>query len=213
MTDQRNGIFIDVRGDAQVRALFKDIGRSVDKSLVEAINRTARDLRVRMVRKTTDVYNISPRELSPYVTVSRASAGQILAKVSLKIRAIPIEAFKPRVRLQNFTYQVRGRTVTRKLPAIYLKRYRNGTEHYVAPAFPLSQRSGGVLKRGEQVRRRIGRDRDRLTRLRYYTFPRKFVDDVLLPDALQFIPEHVLGEIRRQTRRFNSKLGRTVLAK
>lgn len=192
---------LDIRGTEDVRRAIRDLGASAAPSLVTAINRTARDFRSRVLSKTTKVYNISRRELGPFVRERKASRASITASVSLAIRAIPIETFKPRVRMQKFTFRLRGRTVTRTLPAIYLKRLRAEAAQYVGPAFPLTQRRSGALAAGEKVRRRIGSERERLTRLRYYTFPREFIDEQLLPDAAAFIPERVALEIRRAVRR------------
>lgn len=200
-------VTVNVRGDAEVRQALRDLGKNATPALVASINRVVRDTRSRVVRKTTEIYNISARDLRPYVSAKSASKNDPNALIRMHVRAIPIEFFKPRVKMQTFTFQVRGKTVTRKLPAIYLRRYRGGAEKYVAPAFPLTQRRTGLVARGEKVRRRIGADRDRLTRIRYYTFPKQFVDEVLLPDAQQFIPERMRVELRSAIRRYSAKSG------
>ena len=128
----------------------------------------------------------------------------------LRVRAIPIESFRPRVQMQSFTYQVRGKQVTRRLPAIYLQRFRDGEAKYVGPAFPLTQRRTGAVRRGEKVRRRIGPERDRLTRIRYYTFPKQFTEEVLLPDAQAFVGPAIAVELRRAFRRYSARRGRTL---
>lgn len=203
-------VSFDLQGDAAVRRSLGELGRNARPAMVTSINRTSRDLRARVVKRTVQVYNLSRRELNPYVIIRGATASRISATVTLQVRAVPIEAFRPRVRMQAFTFKLRGRSITRTLPAIYLKRFRAGAEKYVAPAFPLHQRTSGLLLKGDSVRRRVGDDRARLTRIRYYTFPREFVTRQLLPDARQFVPERVELELDRALRRRNQR-GRSIL--
>lgn len=195
---------IRVADDAAVRRSLDELGNSAGPALVTSINRVVRDLRSRVLTKTTEVYNISRRDLSPFVQTKLASGNSIEGRVRLLIRAIPIEFFRPRIRMQTFTFQWRGRTVTRKLPAVYLRRLRGGEEKYVSPAFPLHQRRSGVVARGEPIRRRTGsssNNRNKLTKLRYYTFPKQFVEEVLLPDAQEFIGPAINVELGRAFRR------------
>lgn len=200
-------VSVDVRGEPAVRSALNDLGKQGSPALVTSINRVARDLRSRVVKKSLEVYNISSRELTPYVAIRRASRSSMRGSVSLQVRAISIEAFRPRVRMQSFTYKIRGKEVTRKLPAIYLRRFKGGAEKYIGPAFPLHQRTTGVLKRGDKVRRRIGAARDRLTRIRYYTFPKQFTEEVLLPDAQAYIGPAIAVEMRRAFRRYSPRSG------
>lgn len=208
---------VEVSGAAGTSRALRAVGTSAERDLVASLNRTARDFRARVLTKTTDVYNISRRELAKYVSTRDASPKSLEASVSLRIRAIPIEVFKPRVQMQSFSYQVGDNTVTRLLPAIYLQRLKAEAPKYVGPAFPLQQRRSGELRAGERVRRRLGngktyvdpetgQERDSLTKLRYYTFPREFVEEVILPDAAEFIPSRVELEIRRAIRRDNGRL-------
>ena len=200
-------VSVDVRGEPAVRAALRGLGQQGTPALVSSINRVGRDLRSRIVRKSLEVYNISRRELTPFVSVHRASGTRLRGSVRMLVRAIPIEAFRPRVKMQTFTFKVRGKDVKRRLPAIYLKRFKNAGEKYIGPAFPLTQRSSGVLRRGEKVRRRIGAERGRLTRIRYYTFPKQFAEEVLLPDAQAFIGPAISVELRRALRRFSPRTG------
>lgn len=200
-------VSLNVRGESEVKAALRGLGKHAKPALVASINRVGRDLRSRIVSKSLEVYNIARRELTPYVTVRRASGSRVSGSVSMLVRAIPIEAFRPRVRMQTFTFEFRGKQVTRRLPAIFLRRFKNGDEKYIGPAFPLTQRRSGVVKRGEKVRRRIGADRERLTRIRYYTFPKQFAEEVLLPDARAFIGPAIGVELRRAFRRYNPRRG------
>lgn len=204
-------VSINVRGDAEIRAALRDLNQRAKPSLVTAINRVSRDLRTRVVRKSIEVYNISRRDLMPFVTQRRASGNNVRGSVSLRVRAIPIEFFRPRVKMQDFTYTRGGRSITQRLPSVYLKRFKNGAEKYVGPAFPLTQRRSGALRRGEKVRRRIGPERDRLTRIRYYTFPKQFTEEVLLPDAVAYIGPAISVELRRAFRRFNARTAQRAL--
>lgn len=200
-----DGLNVDVRSAEGVRQSLNELGADAGKALVSSINRTARDLRSRLVARTTQTYNIGRKDLLPYVVIRSATRTSVSATVKLQIRAIPIEAFKPRVRLQKYTYSIKGQTVTRRLASIYIKRYRQGAAKLLRPAFPLTQRETGPLRPGEEIRRRISAARDRLTRIRYYTFPRQFVEKTLLPDALAFIPERVGVELRRALRKYDKR--------
>lgn len=203
-------ITTSVKGGSRPRQDLQVMVRNANAGLVTAINRTTRNLRARVVTRSTEVYNIGRRDLAPFVTVRQASASKVSGSVRLLVRAIPIEFFRPRVRMQAFTFRRHGKTVTQQLPAIYLRRFKNGGEKYVGPAFPLSQRRSGPLRRGERIRRRIGEQRDRLTRIRYYTFPKQFTEEVLLPDAQAFIGPSINIELRRALRRRNARGGRTL---
>lgn len=198
-------VSLNVRGDDGVRAALRDLGKNARPALVSGINRVSRDLRSRVVRKSTEVFNISRRDLTPFVAQQRATRTNVRGGVSLKVRAIPIEFFNPRVQMQDFTFQRGGKTVTQRLPAVYLKRFRNGSEKYVGPAFPLQQRRTGRLRKGEKVRRRVGAARDRLTRIRYYTFPKQFTEEVLLPDAAAFVGPAISVELERAFRRYTAR--------
>ncbi len=198
-------VSINVKGDDGIRRALNELSRSTRPALANSINQTAADLRGRVIQKSTEIYNISPRELAPFVSVRRASASTLSGSIRLDIRAVPIEAFKPRIAMQQFTFSIRGRTVTRTLPAVFLKRFRKGSERYVRPAFPLTQRTSGTLQSGEKIRRRTGTDRQNLTALRYYTFPRLFIDQTLLPDAQKFVPERVSLQLRAAFRRFDRR--------
>lgn len=196
---------VETRQTEGVRTAIRALGTQAPAALVSSINRVARDLRARVVRKTTEFYNVRPRILREYVDIKRARRTEISGEVKLKIRALPINAFSPRVRMQRFTYQRRGKAVTQQLPAVYVTLNRSEGPQYVAPAFPLQQRSSGVIKPAEKVRRRIGADRGRLTQIRYFTFPRQFVEDVILPDVQPFIPARMQLELDRAYRRMTGR--------
>lgn len=197
---------VETRQTETVRAAIRLLGTQARPALVTAINRTARDLRSRVVKKTTEFYNVRPRVLREYVAIKRASRTDINGQVQLKIRALPINAFSPRVRIKRFTYQRRGQQVTQQLPAVYVTLLKSAGAQYVAPAFPLRQRTSGVIGANEKVRRRIAERRDRLTQIRYFTFPRQFVEDVIVPDVEPFIPARMTLELDRAYRRLTARL-------
>lgn len=176
----------------------------------QALNRAARNARSFAIRRTSEVYNLSTRQLQPYLVLRRSSQGKdgsISASLGFRIRAIPIEQFKPRIEMRQFTVNVRGRPVRRRLATVLLQLYRAGSPKLVAPAFPLRQRTSGRLRPGEAIRRRIGPRRDRLTRLRYFTFPQRFLEETLLPQTAAFAGENVNVEFDRALRRDRNTRG------
>lgn len=180
----------------------------------QSLNRTIARARTFAGRKTVETYALSTREIAPYVVARNATLGfdgQLEGSVDLRIRAIPIETFKPRIVVRRFTYAMNGHVVTRRLPTVELQRFRQGAPKLVRPAFPLTQRSTGRLRSGDKVRRRIGPDRGRLTRIRYYTFPRKFVDEVLAPAVREFVGPRLQIEFDNAFRVYSLRRRRTEL--
>lgn len=181
----------------------KDLRRIAQQGL----NRTIDRARTFAGRKTSETYNLSTRDIAPYIRTSKVTvrSEKLEGSVDLRVRAIPIETFKPRVVVRSFTYAWRGRTITRKLATIEVQRFRRGTPKLVGPAFPLQQRVTGRLRAGERVRRRTGPDRDKLTYIRYYTFPRRFVDETLTPAVREFVGPRLRIEIDAAFRAFTAR--------
>jgi len=179
---------------------------------VAALNRTIDRARTLVGRKTVETYNLSTRQIAPYITARRVSrsASQLEGSVDLHLRAINIEAFRPRVVIRSFTYVISGHTVTRRLPTIEVQRFRDGTPKLVRPAFPLHQRRSGLLRRGEEIRKRTSADRDKLTRIRYYTFPRRFIEQVLTPTVADFVGPRLSIELDAAVRGFTARRGRAL---
>ncbi|WP_293373620.1 hypothetical protein [Nevskia sp.] len=196
---------VQTRQTEGVQQAVRLLGTRAKPALVSSINRVTRDLRARVVRTTTQFYNVRPRILREYVRIRGATRNNISGSAQLQRRALPINAFSPRVRLQRFTYQRRGQQVTQTLPAVFVTLLKSEGPQYVAPAFPLQQRRTGVIPQGEKVRRRIGSARDRLTTIRYFTFPRQFVEDVIVPDVEPFIPQRMTLELDRAYRRITAR--------
>lgn len=188
-------------------------GRQLRQINQAALNRTIERARTFAGRKTVETYNLSTRQIAPYVRARKVTvrADKLEGSVDLQIRAIPIETFRPQVVMRQITYNVRGRTVTRRVATIELQRFRNGTPKLVRPAFPLQQRRTGRLRAGEKVRRRTGRARDKLTKIRYYTFPRKFVAETLAPAVRAFVGPRIRIELDAAFRAFSARAGRNTL--
>lgn len=188
-------------------------GRQLRQINQAALNRTIERARTFAGRKTVETYNLSTRQIAPYVRARKVTvrADKLEGSVDLQIRAIPIETFRPQVVMRQITYSVRGRTVTRRVATIELQRFRNGTPKLVRPAFPLQQRRTGRLRAGEKVRRRTGRARDKLTKIRYYTFPRKFVAETLAPAVREFVGPRIRIELDAAFRAFSARAGRNTL--
>lgn len=196
---------VEARQLEGVQSFLRVLGAQAKPALVSSINRVSRDLRTRVVRKTTEFYNVRPRVLREYVILRQASKNSLSGGANLEIRALPVNAFSPRVRMQRFTFQRRGQQVTQQLPAVYVTLLKSEGPQYAKPAFPLQQRTSGAIRPAEKVRRRIGERRDRLTNIRYYTFPKQFIEDVIVPDVAPFIPERMELEIDRAYRRFTKR--------
>lgn len=177
------------------------------KISIQGLNRTIDRARTLVGRKTVETYNLSTRQIAPYITARRVSqsATQLEGSVDLHLRAIGIETFRPRVVLRSFTYLINGREVTRRLPTIELQRFRNGSPKLVKPAFPLHQRRTGQLRAGDTVRKRTGTARDKLTPIRYYTFPRRFIDETLAPAVREFAGPRLAIELDAAFRAFSSR--------
>lgn len=193
---------IDVRGDAEVRKALRELGASATPALVSSINRVTRDMGSRIAKQASETVNLSRSEIRQYIALGKATKNQASAITRLKVRRVPIELFKPRVEMRVFNFVSRkGKSYRRKLPTIHLRRLRNGPEEYVQPAFPLTQRRSGKLRSGEKVQRRVGEDRERLTRISYFSFPKEFIEGKVLPDIDAFVPPRLRAEIDRALQR------------
>lgn len=108
----------------------------------------------------------------------------------------------------------RPRAYTRTLPTIWVKRFRNGSAKQLGAYFPLHQRTSGALAGGESVRRRVGSNasgrgvsRDaqyegnKLTGVRYYTFPKRFLAEIQ-PQLVEFVGSRGQVELRAAYRKW-----------
>lgn len=207
--------------ELQLRRMPADLQRNA----VQSVNRVAERLAHRLAQKTSQKYALTLEQVTQYISVRQASqsAAGDSASVQLQIKAIPAEVFPIRVAMQRFALRQafgrKTRTYTRALPVVQIKRYRDAGFHRLGKAFPLHQRESGALATGDSVRRRTGStkedSRDKLTVMRFYTFPRAFVQDVLLPEAKVFVPQQYNIELRtayrRQALRYSSSAGGRVV--
>jgi len=137
------------------------------------------------------VYNIDSSELEKSIFVEIASQGRNTATVTLKVKALPIEKFRPQVEMRKVSVLAFGKyPTTRELPHVRVQYFRRGRPQYIRPAFPLKQRSSGTLASGGKIRRRTGQARGKLTVLRYYTFPKRHLEK-MLPELLKVAGENV----------------------
>lgn len=167
-----------INGRLEVSGELETISRS---QVASRINKVARAARSDGIAKMRETYNISRNSLSPYLVLNRASPSKLEASLRFKIKAVPIEAFKPRVQMRPTTIKTRRGTRVQRLPYILLNRYVGKAPKVIPGAFPLKQRTSGPLRSGEKVRRRTSHKRGKLTRLRYYVFPERFLFGELLP--------------------------------
>lgn len=185
----------------------------------EAAGETARATRGYAIQLTTRRYNLSEDDLEPYVVGSYGTGGRSdgWSSVRLLARPIPISTFRPEVRMRSFRLMSRGRrprAYTRTLPTVWVKRFRNGSAKQLGGYFPLHQRSSGTLAGGESVRRRVGGNasgrgvsRDgqyegnKLTGVRYYTFPKRFLAEIQ-PQLVEFVGSRGQVELRAAYRKW-----------
>ena len=178
---------------------------------------TARATRLEAIRLTTRRYNLDADTLDPYVVGSYGKGGRTdgWSSVTLLARPVPIQVFNPAVRMRTFRLVSRGRrpkTYSRSLPTIVVKRMRQGSAKQLHPYFPLHQRTSGPLSPGDAVRRRIGSGRgdgrsvktpysgNKLTGVRYYTFPKRFLDEIK-PQLVEFVGDRGQVELRGALRK------------
>jgi hypothetical protein len=190
------------------RATQREIDDLVELSprmMASSINRTTRGLRAEAVRQSAAVYNLKQSTLRRYMFLKGATSNNLTGAVTLRVRAIPIEDFSPRIEMREVSLTSRaGHSYTRKLPFVLLARLRGQAPEVVPDAFPLHQRTSGPLRRGEMIRRRIGKDRRRLTRIRYYNFPKEWLDK-LIPILREYGGKRLFLEVDAA---FRTALGR-----
>lgn len=150
----------------------------------ESVNAAAEHANEFVVRRTSQQYNLSEATLSQYVSVRRASvrADSVSGSVTLQIAAVPLTEFGAQVRMVRYTGpDSRGRRYrSRLLPEVRVALYRGKAARKLPGAFPLRQRGSGALRGGEAVRKRVGAQRGRLTGFRYFTFPKRLTDRLLV---------------------------------
>lgn len=162
----------------EVKPELEVVSRS---QVASRINRVARATRTDAIAKMRETYNLSRNALAPYLVLSRASPTNLGAALRFKAKAIPLEAFKPRVEMRPTQIQTRRGVRTQRLPYILLNRYVGKAPKVIPGAFPLRQRTTGRLRSGEKVRKRTSKARGKLTYLRFYLFPQRYLFGTLLP--------------------------------
>lgn len=152
-----------------------------DSQIASRLNKIGRQIRTAGIAKMRETYALSRNAIAPYLVLRRASPGRLYASLQFRARAVPIEAFKPRVEMRPVEIKSRSGTRIQRLPHILLNRYVGKAPKLIPGAFPLRQRNTGRLRSGEKVRKRTSRARGKLTPLRYYVFPERYLNDELLP--------------------------------
>lgn len=174
----------------------------------EAVQAVARSTKRRAIKLTTQRYNLDEETLDPYVALGKTGITPYGgASVRLKARPIPISVFSPQVRMKTFTLtSSRARTYKRKLPTVLVKRFRKGGAKPLKPFFPLRQRANGPLAASDAVRKRTGskvsakENRMKLTGPRFYTFPKRFLDEIR-PQLIEHVGEQGSLELRAAWRK------------
>lgn len=163
---------VSARGIRSAKQAVASVTKDARDASRMAANRTARSVKTEASRRTRAVYAIKKKTLDQYISAeTQGKQEDGPASVTLKVRGLPARAFSPRVRMRTIPgVDSLGRRIGRQ-PTVTLKIYRDAAREWIYPAFPLHQRYTGALQAGDAVRRRIGNDRDKLTSLRYVTFP------------------------------------------
>lgn len=189
-----------VRNAEQLARRLQELPESEERAALAGLQAAADAAVSLAVDRTSAVYNLTPDKVRQYVKTRNVSVKS--AWVQLQIRAIPIEEFAPEIRMKQYTWRDKlGRSHTQKLPSVYFQRMRNGKPRLVRPAFPLQQRTSGQLREGGTIRRRIGAARDRLTNIRYFSFPKRFLRDDLVPAVKERMVEGYGVEFRSAFRK------------
>lgn len=172
------------------------------RSAAEIGMRAAVDSAINLaVDQTSSKYNLTPDRLRQYVGLEEVSG--LSATVQLRIRPIPIEEFAPEIRMRRYTWRDKlGRRHSQELPSVYFQRLRDRKPRLVRPAFPLEQRTSGQLRAGEKVRRRVGSWRERLTNIRYFSFPHNWLRNELIPAVESRMVDDYALEFRASFNRF-----------
>lgn len=173
---------IRVTGLQQAVKELRQLPELLRESAKQAVDATVEHVRLEAIRRTSQRYNLSEATLSHYVYPRRASvtADGARGSVELQIKAVPLTEFGAKVVMRPVT--LTGRTGTRyqrTLPSVEVALYRNQRPRRLPGAFPLRQRSDGSVFASESVRRRIGKDRGKLTGFRYYTFPKRITQKLV----------------------------------
>lgn len=190
------------------------LGPAAREAAREAVNTVAKNLAAGARDRTTAVYNIAAGDLAQFIGIKPAPQGSRRASVTLKVRAIPHEKFSPTVSMVPTPVRIFGRKTPATIPLaqVSLKIYRNGAPRVLRGYFPLRQRTSGALRKGEALRRRVGKSLKRrdgtegakLTGLRYVTFPRRFLDR-LLPELQKAAGDDVLVQFNAAWRKRTSR--------
>ena len=205
---------IDVSGAAKGMAGALGVVKSdLKRAVPPALNRTAARMKTLATRAAADEYPLSTRKFGQYIYLGKAGKGQMHATIELKVRAIPLEEFPTRVEMVEVEVRAWRGKAQRKLPVVTVQRFRGGkyespTGNAPTKAFPLHQRRKGKLRKGEKVRRRTSKARNKLTKIRYYTFPTRFLEKKLLPEIRKEIPPRFHIELRAAFRSLSGRLKR-----
>jgi|GEM_PF-6111930 len=182
---------------AKAARVYSAVERASRTAGRQSVNRVANTVRSQAAKRTSAVYNLRQKTLREAISIKGASQGDDTATVTLHIRAVPLTEFSPRVRMQTFRFtDSLGRRVNRRLPTVRLRIFRGGSARYIRPAFPLRQRYSGRLAAGDTIRRRAGSSRGKLTSLRYYTFPNRFLRERLMPQLRDVVDDRLGIEFR-----------------
>ncbi len=182
---------------AKAARVYAAVERASATAGRQSVNRVANTVRSQAAKRTSAVYNLRQKTLRDAISIKGASKGDDTATVTLHIRAVPLTEFSPRVRMQTFKFtDSLGRKVNRRLPTVRLRIFRGGSPRYIRPAFPLRQRYSGGLAAGDTIRRRTGSARGKLTSLRYYTFPNRFLRERLMPQLRDVVDDRLGIEFR-----------------
>jgi hypothetical protein len=204
--------FLDITiGNADAaRSDLRAVPALVDKMSQAAVTAVANATKGEASRLTRQKYAIGESDLDPFIRVSKlGNTPQGGASVTLLARPLPLSVFRPTVKMQTYTLKSRaGRTYTRKLPTVWVKRFARGSAKQLKPYFPLHQRRNGLLAAGDRAARRVGNTKvgrdgyegNKLTGVRFYTFPKTFLQTIR-PQLVDFVGARGSLELREAFRK------------
>lgn len=181
---------VKIKNAGSARSKLAEASRAMDAAARQAANQGARKAAQVARKATSEVYNLTERTLADYISIRQATVSQSFARVRLRIKAVPLSAFGARIKMQRFRFtDSLGRNVNRLLPTVHLKLYRAGGVKHFRSLFPLRQRSDGPLYEADRIKRRIGKERLKLTVPRYFTFPKRILNETVLPRIIAEVPD------------------------
>lgn len=178
--------------------------------IANRLNKIGRAVRTAAIDHMRETFNLSRPVLGLYMVLNRARASNLAASVRFRLKGVPLEFFNPRIEMRPVPIHTRRGTRVQRLPHVIVKRYTKRGAHVIPGAFPLRQRTTGRFKAGsDRIRKRISAAREKLTRMRFYVFPQRYLYGDLLPFVKNLATDRLAIDFRNTVR--TTRRGQRVL--